>query len=193
MAENKIAYGLKNVHYAKLTETIDPSTGAVTYSYGTVKAWPGAVSMSLEPQGETLKEYADDSVYYTLAQNMGYEGDFEYETMPEDFRENILNEESDENDVMIEKSGKPTTYFALMFEVNGDAHKSKKLFYKCSANRETVENSTTEDSIEATHGKITITAVPRADELVKASTKSTTPSEIVTGWYTDVYEPDFTP
>lgn len=188
MAANKIRYGLKNVHYAKLTETVDPATGEVTYNYGTVKAWPGAVSMNLEPQGEVSNEYADDGIWYTFAQNSGYQGDFEYETMPEDFRSDILGETVDTNDVFIESTGKPTVYFALLFEVNGDAHKSKKLFYKCSATRENVENATTEDSIEATHGTITITAVGRSDGKVKASTGSETETSVVNGWFNSVYE-----
>jgi phi13 family phage major tail protein len=188
MAANKIRYGLKNVHYAKLTETVDPVTGTVTNTYGTVKAWPGAVSLNLEPQGEISNEYADDGVWYTFAQNSGYQGDFEYETMPEDFRSDILGETVDSNEVFIEETGKPTVYFALLFEVNGDAHKSKKCFYKCSATRENVENATTEDSIEATHGTITITAVGRSDGKVKASTGSETSSTIVNGWFSSVYE-----
>lgn len=188
MAANKIRYGLKNVHFAKLTETVDSTTGAVTYSYATPVAWPGAVSLNLEPQGEITNEYADDGVWYTFAQNSGYQGDFEYETMPESFRSTILGETVDSNDVYIESTGKPTVYFALLFEVNGDAHKSKKCFYKCSATRENVENATTEDSIEATHGTITITAVGRADGKVKASTGSETDSTTVNGWYNTVYE-----
>lgn len=188
MAANKIRYGLKNVHFAKLTETVDSTTGAVSYSYATPVAWPGAVSLNLEPQGEITNEYADDGVWYTFAQNSGYQGDFEYETMPESFRSTILGETVDSNDVYIESTGKPTVYFALLFEVNGDAHKSKKCFYKCSATRENVENATTEDSIEATHGTITITAVGRADGKVKASTGSETDSTTVNGWYNTVYE-----
>lgn len=188
MAANKIRYGLKNVHWAKLTETVDASTGEVTYTYGTVKAWPGAVSMNLEPQGEVSNEYADDGVWYTFAQNGGYQGDYEYETMPEDFRSDILGETVDSNGVFIEESDKPTTYFALLYEVNGDVHKNKKLFYKCSATRENVENATTEDSIEATHGTITITAVARSDRKVKASTGSETDATVVSGWYNNVYE-----
>lgn len=193
MAANKIRYGLKNVHYAKLTETVDPVTGTVTNTYGTVKAWPGAVSLNLEPQGEISNEYADDGVWYTFAQNSGYQGDFEYETMPEDFRSDILGETVDSNEVFIEETGKPTVYFALLFEVNGDAHKSKKCFYKCSATRENVENATTEDSIEATHGTITITAVGRSDGKVKASTGSETGSTVVNGWFSSVYETPTTP
>ena len=102
MAANKIRYGLKNVHFAKLTETVDSTTGAVTYSYATPVAWPGAVSLNLEPQGEITNEYADDGVWYTFAQNSGYQGDFEYETMPESFRSTILGETVDSNDVYIE-------------------------------------------------------------------------------------------
>lgn len=188
MPQNKVRYGLKNVHYAVLTETVDPQTGETINSYGTVMAWPGAVSVNLEPQGEISNEYADDGVYYTLAQNSGYQGDFEYETMPEDFRENILGETKDNKGVFIEESGKATVYFALLFEVNGDAHKNKKLFYKCSATREKVENATTEDSIEMTHGTITITAVARSDQKVSASTGSTTDATTDAGWYSAVYE-----
>lgn len=49
MAESKVMYGLSNVHYALLTETTDPETGAVVSTYGEVKAWPGAVDLTLDP------------------------------------------------------------------------------------------------------------------------------------------------
>lgn len=185
---NKIMYGLKNVHYAKLTETTDSVTGEVSYSYGTVKAWPGAVSLSLEPQGEILKEYADDIEWYVQAANNGYEGDFEYEVMPEDFRENILGEVKDAKGVFTEYSSTSTIYFALLFEINGDAKKRRNLFYKCSATRENNENTTKGESIEPTHGTVTITAVSRADGKVKASTSENVDSTTYAGWYTDVYE-----
>ena len=185
---NKIMYGLKNVHYAKLIETVDTTTGEVSYSYGTVKAWPGAVSLSLAPQGDILKEYADDIEWYTLATNNGYEGDFEYEVMPEDFRENILGEMLDNKGVFVEKNDTSTTYFALLFEVNGDANKRRNLFYKCSATRENNENSTKGESIEPTHGTITITAVARTDGKVKASTSENVDTSTYNAWYSAVYE-----
>ena len=43
MAENKVKYGLKNVCYAMITETVSTS-GTVTTTYGDVKAIAGAVS-----------------------------------------------------------------------------------------------------------------------------------------------------
>lgn len=187
-ANNKVRYGLKNVYYAKLTEVVDPITGNITYNYGTVTAWPGAVSMNLDPTGEVSNEYADDGVWYTIAANSGYSGDFEYEVMPESFMKDILGFTEDSNGVLVEETGKPTTYFALLFEVNGDQHKNKKLFYKCSATRESSEDKTSEDSIEMTHGTVTITAVSRADGKVKASTGSNTSSTVVNGWFSSVYE-----
>lgn len=184
---NKIMYGLKNVHYAKLTEVVS-TAGEVSYSYGAVKPWLGAVSLSLDPQGDTLKEYADDSEWYTQAVNNGYEGDFEYEVMPEDFRQNILGETKDSKGVFIENSDTATVYFALLFEINGDKKKRRNLFYKCSATREQNENQTKGENIEPTHGTITITAVPRADGAVKASTSEEVDTTTYNGWYNGVYE-----
>ena len=184
---NKIQYGLKNVHYAKMTEVVSTS-GAVSYTYGAMKKWAGAVSLSLAPQGDTLKEYADDTEWYTQAANNGYEGDFEYEVMPDDFRENILGDSKDSNGVYTENSDTATTYFALLFEVNGDSKKRRSVFYKCSATRENNNNQTKGEGIEPTHGTLTITAVPRADGKVKAVTGDNTDTTTYNGWFSEVYE-----
>lgn len=55
---NKVHFGLKKVHYAIVTET----DGVLTF--GTPTAWPGAVNLSLEPQGDPVEFYADNGVYF---------------------------------------------------------------------------------------------------------------------------------
>jgi len=186
-AQNKIQFGLKNVYYAKLTETTT-TAGVTTYSYGSPKAWPGAVSMSLAPNGDVMKEFADDSEWYTVAQNNGYEGDFEYEVMPDDFRSDILNETLDAKGVFFESNATVTTYFALLFEVDGDSFKRRNAFLKCSATRETLDNATKGESLEPTHGTITISAVPRADGKVVSHTSKDVNASVYNAWFSNVYD-----
>ena len=70
--KNKVKFNICNVHYALITVDED---GEVTF--GTPVAMPGAVSLSLEPNGEPSNFYADGYAYYTISNNMGYEGDLE--------------------------------------------------------------------------------------------------------------------
>ena len=67
---NKVKYNLKNVHAAKLTRTEDGG-----YSYETPRAIPGAVSISLDAEGDTSPFYADGIVYFRSVSNNGYSGD----------------------------------------------------------------------------------------------------------------------
>ena len=70
---NKVKYGLKSVYYA--VATIDAATNSATY--GTPKAWPGAVNLSLDAEGNTTKFRADNIDYWVGQSNNGYSGDFD--------------------------------------------------------------------------------------------------------------------
>ena len=56
--ENKVQFNLKNVHYAKML------TSGEVPTWSTPVKVPGAVSLTLNPQGEVTPFYADGIVYY---------------------------------------------------------------------------------------------------------------------------------
>lgn len=184
---NKVKYNLKNVHAAVLTETVED--GQTTYSYGTPQAIPGAVSIALDAEGESSPFYADGIVYFRSVTNNGYSGDLEIALIPEWFRTSVLKEEKDAKGVLIEKtSTAENTKFALLFEFDGDVNAIRHVLYKCTASRPSIESETKEDTIEPGTEKLTITADPRSDGLVKARTGDDTDATTYQNWYSAVYE-----
>lgn len=185
---NKVKYNLKNVHAAKLTETV--TNGESSFTYGTPKAIPGAVSISLDAEGESSPFYADGIVYFRSVTNNGYSGDLEMALIPEWFRTEILQEELDGKGVLIEKSdNRESVKFALLFEFDGDVNCIRHVLYNCTSSRPSIESETKEDTIEPGTEKLSITADPRADGLVKARTGDTTDNSTYENWYKSVYLP----
>ena len=182
---NKIKYNLKKVYAAILTKTDDG------YTYATPQAIPGAVSLSLDAEGETSPFYADGIVYFRSAANNGYSGDLEIALIPEWFRENILKETKDGNKVFIETADlSEPVYFALLFEFDGDQKAIRHVLYNCSVSkRPTINSKTKEASIEPGTETLSISADPREDGLVKARTGDETTNSVYANWYSAVYTP----
>ncbi len=201
--EAKVFYGLSNVHYALLTESIDPETGVVTTSYGTPKLWPGAVNITLDPSGDPIIFSADNTAYYTIANNQGYEGDFECALIPDDIRTDTLGNKKDEHGVVVETDHDQISYFALMFEFNTDQNPNRYVFYKVSlAQRPSVASETVDvtGDLSIKTEKVKFKAMPQASattidgvecHLVKAFTSQTVDATAYNNFYTAVYEPEF--
>lgn len=185
--KNKVKFNICNVHYALITVDED---GEV--AFGTPVAMPGAVSLSLEPNGEPSNFYADGYAYYTISNNMGYEGDLELAMVPESFRTDVLKESLDDNSVLVESANVETANFALLFEFDGDVKKIRHVLYNCSAARPNIESATNEEEIEVQTETLAITAAPLANGYVKARTGDSTTDTVYTGWYTSVYMPTVT-
>lgn len=181
---NKVKFNICNVHYALFDKTEDG-----TIKYKTPVPMPGAVSISLEPNGEPESFYADGIEYYTISNNMGYDGDLEIALIPESFRTDVLMEKSDGNNVLIESSNSETANFALLFEFDGDQKKIRHVMYNCSAARPTLEGETNEESREVQPETLTIQARPLPNGNVKARTADDTKKETYDGWYKSVYMP----
>ena len=188
MAKNKVKYNLKNVHAAIFTKGDDD-----TYTYAKPVAIPGAVSLSLDAEGESNPLYADGVVYFRSTSNNGYSGDLEMALIPEWFRTDILQEEKDSNGVLIERSDiTESVYFALLFEFDGDQKAIRHVMYNCTASRPTIESQTKESSIEPGTETLSIAADPRKDGLVKSRTGDDTSTATYNNWYKNVYVPSAT-
>ena len=182
--KNKVKFNICNVHYAILTIADDG-----TFSFGTPVPMPGAVSLSLDANGEPSNFYADGYAYYTISNNMGYDGDLELAMVPESFRTDVLKEELDSNNVLIENAKAQSENFALLFEFDGDVRKIRHVLYKCAASRPGIESQTNEEEVEVKTETLSIKATPLANGYVKAKTGDDTTDAVYQNWYSAVYLP----
>ena len=184
---NKVKFGLRNCYYAKATMG---ASGDITF--GTPVAMPGAVSLSLDPEGESENFYADDSVYFVVSTNNGYSGDLELALIPESFLKDIMHENEDTNGVIVENKDAQPEHFALLFDFTGDQKKIRHCMYYCTAQRAGIAGDTKEDKTEVKSEKLTIKSTPLPNGIVKAKTGTNTTDSVYNSWFSRVYVPDET-
>lgn len=166
MADNKVHFGLKNVYYFPMTESVNPVTGEVSVAYGAPKKWAGGVSIGLSNNASQEDFYADDGVYYVTSSASSYEGDYESASVPRSFKKDIYGFLEDANGALIETKNAQTKYFAFAFETSGDVGGQRTIFYKCSATLPEASSATIEDGTEVQTQTVTIKAIGRADEVL---------------------------
>lgn len=181
---NKVKYGLKSVYYATVTFANDG-----TPTFATPVAIPGAVDMSLSKSGDTYQFYADDGVYFEVADGDVYEGDLEMALIPDGFRTAVLNESADSKNVMFEGATDTKVHFALLFEFTGDVNAIRHVLYNCTAYESEIAGTTKGESIEVKTEKIHIKAraLPNGG-YIKAKTGTDTDATTYSGWYGTVYQ-----
>lgn len=186
---NKIKYGLKNVYYAIGTPN---TSGGMTYS--TPVAFPGAVSLSLEPQGENTPFYADNIVYWVGNGSTGYQGDFEVARVIDSFKEDVLGMVKDGKDVLVEDMNAQIVHFALLFQFEGDVKATRHIMYNCTCTRAADSGSTKNESIEPQTETLTMAATSIYSaaldtDIVKAEANESSDSSTYESWFTTVYLP----
>lgn len=179
---NKVKYGLKNVHYAIVTEADDG-----TVSYGNFTPHRGAVNIVLNSSVTQETIAADDDPMYAVAEeNNGYEGNLEMQNIDDDFSVNVLGDIRDENGVIIENKDAVTKRIALAFEISGDAKKTRFLLYNCAVTKPNVESGTRGKGIDAKTDSLGIKAMPAHDTgNIKAKAKQS--DAAYENWFKEVY------
>ena len=184
---NKIKYGIKNCYYAVATIA---TNGTATYT--TPVSLPGAVSLSLDAQGDTEKFFADNIVYFVSAANNGYEGSLELAKIPDAFLKDVLGYKTDASSVLVEDANAPVVHFALTFQFEGDSHARRHVLYNCTASRPAISGQTKEDSITPQTETINISATTVFNAILNTDVvkASATPSETAAynAWNTSIYQ-----
>ena len=177
---NKIKYGLKNVHYAKITNT------SGTIKYATPVGISGAVSMSISPDITRTAIAADDNPEYAvMTEDNGYTGDIEFQDLTDEDREVLFGSTVDDTDgCLIENKDDVPNPVALLFEFSGDAAKTRHVLYNCLFTKPSVEGETGKNNKT---DKCSFTARPAEDT---GDIKAKVSSDKVTkynNWFSKVY------
>jgi len=182
MTENKVKFGLANVHVSKVSRD---ESGNV--SLGIPRRIPGAVNIKIDPQGDTTPFYADNTVYFNSNTNTGYSGELEMALIPEWFELEYLNYKKSNDGLIVETNSNVNSEFALLFEFEGDVKKIRHILYRCQATRPTIEGKTVEDKTDVQTSNLNFTASPlevNGMNIVKAKASEDISKEKYDSWYT---------
>lgn len=189
MAENKVRFGLSNVHYAILTE-------GDTNVWATPVAVPGAVNLSIDANVASSDFYADNVTYYRTFSNNGYDCTLELARIPDQMLADIWGITADTNNIIREFSGITPKPFALLFQIEGDQDEELNVLYRCVPSGKPNEGSqTTEDSAEPVTQSFDFGALPvvtgtaTQKGVIKARTTESTSAADKAAWFTAVNVP----
>ena len=182
-SENKVQFNLKNVHYAVF------DTEGDTPAWATPVHIPGAVTLTLDPQGDVTPFYADGIVYYQSVANNGYSGDLEMARYPDKMLVDVWGMKLDENDkVIVENVNVEPKAFALLYQIDGDVDNQYYCLYNCTGTRPGIGGSTNTQTKEPQTKSSTISAVALENGDVMARTTAETTETIKNNWFKSVYQ-----
>lgn len=180
-SENKVTYGLKNTHYAIITDD------GTKISYGTPAALPGATELTLDANGDGIEFYADDTKYFSADNNQGYTGKLTIAKLTEAFEKDVFGLD-DSKGVSTENANSKIKRIALMFEFDGDQKATRHLLFNVSLSRPGDGSKSKEDKVDVNTQELEFTAAPDPySGDVKTKTNSATPEEVYNAWYDKVF------
>lgn len=184
--KNKVRFGLSNVHYALLTDEQTPT-------WDTPKAMKGAVSCSVDAEGENSPFFADNGKYWDTYSNNGYTMTLEMAMFPDDFLVDVLGYHRDSNGAVFEVADAQPKPFALQYQIEGDQTGTRYVAYNTKASRPSLSPATTEDSTEPSTESCDITVSPIEIDGRKLNIGhlelNDTNATAYNGFFTEVYVP----
>lgn len=183
---NKVTYGLKNVHYAVFDERSE--------SYLTPIPLKGAAELKLSPVTKENENdiFASQNAGFILysSSNRGYEGSLLLSTVPERFYIDCLGQTNVDDSVLVESNMDDSLPFALLFEFDGDQKKTRHILYRCYATRPDVNSSTKSASLDIAGQELKLIALGTLEDgkiKAKVNNTGTEPSKtIYENWFNEV-------
>ena len=156
MANNKVLFGISQLHVGTYTETT--TTQGTTITLGTPYHQAGAVSFSPEEQSEQTNFYADNIAYWSEYTGGTIEGDLVCAMFDDAFKTQFLGYKTLTNGGLarVKNPTKPKVYIA--FQVEGDAEARRVILYNCSLGAISREYSTIEENKEPQTASLPVTA-----------------------------------
>lgn len=183
---NRVNWGLAASAWGKITR--DANGDDV---YGTPVMFLGDRQINWDPSGDLINVYADGTVIYTGRQNSGYTGSMELTNLDDEFAKWVLSEEVDSKNVQYEIKEPPVNRFYLIWEWIQDAKNTRHIMYNITASRPSMSATTAGDGDTKTaqYRTLNMTAIPRNDGIVKASTRVDVDNTTYNGWFDAAYVP----
>ncbi len=178
--ENKITFGLENVHWSKVTTQ---PTGEIQYSKPEKLA--GAVDLELNPISTDIKLKADNIDYHVSESNDGYTGKMTFYNTTEAFDEYVNGLEK-KGELTVEKSTAQSNPIALLFQMEGDKHATRFCLPQVSVKRPKF-GTKTKDGANVNTVELEFTASPRpTDKVVRYKTNVTTSDEVYNKFFDEI-------
>ena len=184
--QNKVLWGSAKMGWAPITAGPDGKD-----TYGAIKMFEGTRQINWTASGNQTQVYADGTVIFVGNQNSGYMGTLEFTILDEAFAQYALGEKASDKKVIYEENEANPGRFVLVWEWVQDAKNARHVMYNCTANRPDVSATTAGDGGSKTpqYRTLNVTAIPRADGVVKARTYEETDETVYDGWFTAVHDP----
>lgn len=148
---NKVEFGISQLHIGTFTET----DGVVTL--GTPYAQKGAVSVSVEPEGDSNNFYADNVIYFSGFSDNGFSGSIEVARFDDEFKKQFLGyvQLTDGGLGMVKGAVRPNVY--IIGQTEGDKESRRFIMYNATLGGIQREYNTLEEDKEPTTETIDIT------------------------------------
>lgn len=143
MAENKVQFGIENLHFG--TYEVDDQGQVIL---GTPFHLPGTTQLTLDAESEENKFYADNVVYWSGYSDNGYSGEITNALFTDEFKTLFMNYEELDDGGIAQIKGRQNKTVYIMFESSGDKEHRRGILYNCSLGQISREYATTEESVE---------------------------------------------